>query len=720
MKRIVFLLSSIFILNTSVSFADEGMWLLSLLGKNYEEMQQKGFKLTPEDIYSVNKGCIKDAIVGLGNEGRPFRHFCTGEIVSDQALFLTNHHCGFSMIQTHSTVEHDYLQDGFWALSKDQELPNQGITASILIRMEDVSHQVLSMLNDNMTEKERNDVIDTISKQIADKAMENTYYKAYVADMFNSNQFFLFVYVIYKDVRLVGAPPSSMGKFGGDTDNWMWPRHTADFSMFRIYTAPDGSPASFSKDNIPLKPKHFLPVSAKGIQDGDFAMIMGFPGTTERFLTSYGLEETMNITNKLRYEIRDVKINVLRKEMASSQKIRIQYASKYASCSNYWKYSLEQNKALKNLNTIEIKKQIEASYIQWANANANPKYKEALQLIEKGYNNRKDYVEAQIYLAEAFLSGPELLYFAFQCAGLVEVLVSKDPVEIQELVDKLTTRAKKFYKDYNPETDKKVMIALFEHAYKNMNREYFPDFLLTIEKKYKGDFTKYVEQMFAKSIFANEDRFFAFLQKPNLKALTSDLVYSGGIDCRNKYFRLWSLIEKDMFDLQKGERLFVDGILQMNESKVIAPDANSTIRLTYGNVLKYDPRDAVSYHYYTTLKGVMEKEDPASTEFIVPAKLKALYNRKDFGNYVNEQNEIVVCFISNNDITGGNSGSPVINGEGHLIGLAFDGNSEAMSGDIDFEENLQRCINLDVRYMLFVIDKYAGAKNLIEEMTIVR
>ncbi|MDR2407289.1 MAG: S46 family peptidase [Bacteroidales bacterium] len=720
MKRIIFLLSSIFILNTSVSFADEGMWLLSMLGKNYEEMQQKGFKLTPEDIYSVNKGSIKDAIIGLGNEGRPFRHFCTGEIVSGQGLFLTNHHCGFSMIQTHSTVEHDYLQDGFWALSKDQEMPNQGITASILIRMEDVTNQVLSLLNNNMSEEERDNIIDTVSKQIVNKAIEGSFYNAYVADMFNSNQFFLFVYVIYKDVRLVGAPPSSMGKFGGDTDNWMWPRHTADFSMFRIYTAPDGSPASFSKDNVPLKPKHFLPVSAKGIQEGDFAMIMGFPGSTERFLTSYGLEETMNVANKLRYEIRDVKINILRKEMASSQKIRIQYASKYANCSNYWKYSFEQNKALKNLKTIDVKKQIEADYMQWANGQSNPQYKKSLQLIEKAYSERKDYMEAQMYIGEALLSGPELLFFASQCIEFAEALASKDLVKIQNLADKLKTRGAKFYKDYNPETDKKVMIAMLEYAYKNMKREYLPDFFFTVEKKYKGDFTKYVEQMFAKSVFANEDRFYAFLQKPSFKVLQGDLAFISGISCRFKYLDVWDLIEKDISDLHKGERLFVDGILQMNKDKNIAPDANSTIRLTYGNVLKYDPRDAVTYHYYTTLKGVMEKEDPTNTEFIVPAKLKELYNKKDFGNYVNENGEIVACFISNNDITGGNSGSPVINGEGHLIGLAFDGNSEAMSGDIDFEENLQRCINFDVRYMLFIIDKYAGAKNLIEEMTIVR
>ena len=725
MKKIALLLASILFLNTFVSYADEGMWLLSLLGKNYEEMQKKGFKLSPEDIYNVNKGSLKDAVIGLGKEGNPFRHFCTGEIISDQGLFSTNYHCGFSMIQTHSSVESDYLQDGFWAMKKEEELPNEGITASILVRMEDVTKQVFSVLKDDMTEKERNEAVKKISKEIADKAMADSNYNAYVANMFNGNQFFLFVYVIYKDVRLVGAPSFSTGKFGGDTDNWMWPRHTADFSLFRIYTAPDGSPAAYSKNNIPLKPKHFFPVSAKGIQEGDFAMILGFPGTTDRFLTSYGLEETMNITNKLRYEIRDVKINILRKEMASSQKIRIQYASKYASCSNYWKYSYEQNKALKNLNTMEVKKQIEADFTKWANANKDPKYKEALPLIEAGYNKRKEYMEARMYISEALL-GTDLPIFAYQIKSLLfpdSSMYNKDGSYTYP-IEKIKELGANFYKDYNPETEKKLMIALFEYAYKNMNKEYYPDFFFIVEKKYKGDFKKYVEQIFAKSIFATQEKFNTFVvEKPttkNVKIFVKDLLYLSRLGIVEKYREVSKLIQEDAENLEKGKRLFVDGILQMNAGKNLAPDANSTIRLTYGNVGEYQPRDAVTYHYYTTLKGVMEKEDSTSTEFYVPAKLKELYKKKDFGNYTNNKGELVACFISNNDITGGNSGSPVLNAEGHLIGLAFDGNSEAMSGDIDFEENLQRCINLDVRYMLFIIEKLAGAKHLIDEMKIVK
>lgn len=720
MKRILsILLGFTLIFNLNLR-ADEGMWLLSMLGKNYEDMQKAGFKLTPEDIYNVNNGCIKDAIIGLGNDGAPFRHFCTGEIVSDQGLFFTNHHCGFGAIQAHSSVEHDYLKDGFWAYSKDQELSNPGTTASILVRMDDVTDQVLAVLKDEMTEEERDAKIKEVSKEISDKAVEGTYYKAYVADMFNSNQFFVFVYVIYQDVRLVGAPPSSMGKFGGDTDNWEWPRHTDDFSMFRVYTAPDGSPAKYSAENIPLKPKHFLPVSIKGIEDGDFAMVMGFPGTTERYITSYGLEETMNVTNKLRFEIRDVKIKILREEMQSSQKVKIQYASKYARCSNYWKYSEEQNKALKNLNTMGVKKDIEKDFMKWAEKNSDPKYKESLSLVENAYKNRAQYAVARMYLIEGLISGPELPYFAYQCSGLITALESKDQDKINKNIEAIKASATPFYKDYNPETEKRLIAAMFEYVYKNLDKQFYPDFFATIDGKYKGDIQKYVDEMFAKSVFATEEKFNAFLEKPNLKTLQKDLMLVTGTSIINKYREINNSFWNASEGLEKGERLFVDGLMKMNPGKVMAPDANSTIRLTYGNVGKYDPRDAVAYDYYTTLKGVMQKEDPGSTEFDVPAKLKQLYLAKDFGQYANKKGELVTCFITNNDITGGNSGSPVINGQGQLIGIAFDGNSEAMSGDIDFEENLQRCINLDIRYALFTIDKYAGAKNLIDEMKIVK
>jgi hypothetical protein len=488
--------------------------------------------------------------------------------------------------------------------------------------------------------------------------------------------------------------------------------------MFRIYTAPDGSPASYAEENIPLNPKYFLPVSSKGIKENDFAMIMGFPGTTQRYITSYGLEETIEITNTLRYKIRDVKINILREEMASDQKIRIQYASKYASCSNYWKNSFEQNKALKKLNTIGVKKDIETEYLNWAKGK-DSRYAEALPMIEKVYKERAPYAIARMYLTEGLLNGPELPYFAYRSSGLIEVLKGKDEEKIAKLSDKIRENAVSFYKDYNADTEKRIMAALFEYVYNNLDKEYYPDFFATVEKKYKGDFNKYVNEMFAKSIFASEEKLNAFLNKPNVKTLENDLAMVTGMSIFTKYFAVDALFRANNNNLTRGERVFVDGILQINSNKAMYPNANSTIRMTYGTVTKYDPRDGVTYNYYTTLEGVMQKEDPANSEFIVPDKLKELYAKKDYGKYANEKGELVTCFITDNDITGGNSGSPVINANGELIGIAFDGNSEAMSGDIDFEENLQRCINVDMRYVLFTIDKYADAKNLIEEMKIV-
>ena len=699
--------------------ADEGMWLLSLIGKNYQDMQKAGFKLTPEDIYSINKSCLKDAIVGLGNAGSPFWHFCTGEIISSKGLVSTNHHCGYGKLQEHSSVEHDYLRDGFWAYSMDQELPNPGLTASILVRMEDVTAKVKEALTDEMSESDRQAAIEKVSKMIADEAVKGTQYNATVKPMFNDNQFFLFVHIIYKDVRLVGAPPSSMGKFGGDTDNWSWPRHTCDFSMFRIYTAPDGSPAEYSKDNVPLSPKHHLPVNAGEIKDGDFAMVMGFPGTTDHFLTSFGLEETMNITNKLVYEIRTVKINILREEMAASQATRIKYASKYASCSNYWKYSNEQNKALKALNTMGVKKEVEKEYMQWASRQTNPKYSRALDLIKKGYAARATVEEAQLYLREGLLSGPESPLFAFRISNTFKKVLENDPKAdlsfIQGYIDN-------FYKDFDVNVEKRLVSSLFKYVVDHMNPDYCPQFLLDANKKYKGKFDEYTEKLFSKSIFADPEKLAKFMNKPNIKTLDKDPLVQVGNNIYEAYVALGDQVPQEVQDnLERGIRDFTDGILQINDGKkLMSPDANSTIRLTYGNVKSYDPRDGVSYHYYTTLRGVIEKEDPESSEFAVPARLKELYNKKEFGRYANKDGELPTCFITNNDITGGNSGSPVINGKGQLIGLAFDGNSEAMSGDIDFEENLQRCICLDSRYMLWVIDIYAGAKNLIEEMDIVR
>lgn len=719
----VFVLAlAVLLMMPSVTRADEGMWLLSLIGKNYSDMQKQGFKLTPEDIYSINQSCLKDAVVGLGNADSPFWHFCTGEIISDQGLMTTNHHCGYEKLQEHSTVQHDYLRDGFWAYSKDQELPNPGLTASILVRMEDVTDRVKAALSDDMSETDRENAIKKVSAEIEKEATEGTQYAANVRDMFDGNQFFLFIHIIYKDVRLVGAPPSSMGKFGGDTDNWMWPRHTCDFSMFRIYTAPDGTPADYSQNNVPLKPKHHFPVSIKERNDNDFAMVMGFPGTTHHFITSYGLEETMN-TNKLRYEIRSVKINVLRQQMASSQDINIKYASKYANCSNYWKYSNEQNKALVNLNTMSVKKQIEQNYLAWSR-DKDPKYAKALDLLRNAYAARAPYQRDQQYLVEGVLTGPEMPLEAYRIGNTIKYAMEKvsDETQRESVLKGLKEAAASFYKDYDQGTEKLLESEMFKYVCANMDFNYCPKMLSDAYNKNHGDMSKFVDKMFEKSIFASEERFNKFMEKPNMKTIEKDPLYKCGAEAFEAYQKAMSSNpEGSGDDLERGQRDFTDGILQINAKTGVlqSPDANSTIRLTYGNIKAYGPRDAVSYNYYTTLKGVMEKEQP-SGEFAVPQHLKDLYNAKDFGQYANPKGELPTCFITNNDITGGNSGSPVLDAQGNLIGLAFDGNSEAMSGDIDFEENLQRCICLDTRYMLWVIDKFAGAHNLIEEMDIVK
>ena len=719
MKRVFIIVFAL--LSTSIVRADEGMWLLSLLGKNIEQMQAQGCKLTAEDIYSVNQASLKDAIVGLGNAGRPFWHFCSGEIISDKGLVLTNHHCGFGVIQQHSTVEHDYLSNGFWAYKYSEELPNPGITASILQRMEDVTDQVNAVLNDKMSEEERAAAINAISKQISAKAVQGTNLHAQVQDMFEGNQFFLLVYKIYQDVRLVGAPAQSMGKFGGDTDNWSWPRHTADFCMMRIYTGPDGEPALYNTNNIPLKPKHHLPVSAKGVQDGDFAMIMGFPGTTDRFLTSFGLKETMDVTNDIRYKVRTEKLRIMKEGMDAAAATRIQYASKYASCANYWKYSHEQNIALENLNTMGEKEKIEREFTAWVNADParKAKYGNALTLIKEGYEAMHPYNVAMSYMQEAALQGPEVPLFAFQVANTLEKALDADtPAEMKGMyLEAIKKNAAGFFKDFNKDVDKNLMAALFKIYSDNVAAEWHPEVINLINKKYKGNYEKFAKELSDKSIFTDEARLNAFLEKPDMKKLNKDLGYITGKSLFEVYQKLSGEMSSMRSNIAKGDRLFVNGLMAMEPNKVWAPNANSTIRLTYGNVKSYKPRDAVFYDYYTTLTGVMEKEGPKGGEFEVPQKLKDLYHAKDFGRY--GADNISVNFITNNDITGGNSGSPVINGNGELIGTAFDGNSEAMSGDIDFEENLQRCINLDARYMLFIVDKIANAQNLINEMTIV-
>ncbi len=722
-KRSLLLVTFVFAVLLQTVKADEGMWLLSLIGKNYEQMKAEGFKLTPEDIYSVNHSSLKDAVGALGNaEYGKFGFFCSSEIISPKGLVLTNHHCGYEAIQSKSTVDHDYLKDGFWAYKMEDEIPIEGMTISYLVRMEDVTSKVLANVKEDMTESERDAEIQKVSQKLVKEATKGTDYIAHVKKMFDGNQYFLFVYITYKDIRLVGAPPSSIGKFGGDTDNWMWPRHTGDFSMFRIYTAPDGKPATYSKDNVPLKPKHYFPISLKGVKKNDFAMIMGYPGSTERYLTSFGVKQALEVTNPATIAIRDKKLSIMRKYMNADHAIKIKYAAKYAQTSNYWKYFIGQNKGIKRLHVIEKKQELEKKLMEWASQNPDrkKKYGWVLDTIASFYEKNKEKDLARTYLYEALFQGAEIMMFPLKFYQFDKLLANKElnKAIIDEQTKKLKEEVEKFYKDYDVNVDKDIFVALGEMYLKTLPDQYQPKVFKTIKKKYKGNFRKYADKvLYKKSMFIDKAKVLAFLENPDSKKLEKDPAFQIAEDIIKLYFGFGGQ-KPDIF--RKARRLFVDGLMKMQKDKLFYPDANSTIRLTYGTVQDYYPRDAVHYNYFTTLKGIMEKEDPNNPEFEVPAKLKELYQKKDYGQYADADGTMHVCFLTTNDITGGNSGSPVLNGKGELIGTAFDGNWEAMSGDIAFEPELQRTIVADIRYILFVIDKFAGAKNLINEMTLVK
>jgi len=711
---------SFVILSAFISFnahADEGMWLPLLIERlNYVDMEKMGCHLTADELYSVNHSSLKDAIVQFGNG-------CTGEVISNEGLLITNHHCGYGSIQANSSVDHDYLTNGFWATSKAEELPNDGLTVTFLIRIEDVTAKVLGDVTDKMTEAERTAKIEEVIKGLKTEATKNTLYDASVKSFFDGNEYYLFVYEVYKDVRLVGAPPESIGSYGGDTDNWMWPRHTCDFSMFRVYADASGNPAAYSKTNVPLVPKHSLPVSIAGYKPDDFTMILGYPGTTDRFLTSYGVKLALDETNPAVVKIRGMKLELMKEDMDASAAVRIQYASKYKGSSNYWKYYIGQSKGLKALKVYDSKQEIETAFQKWVDSSETrkTKYGEALKDIAAAYTEISKYAKTRTYFTEALMGGCEIIRYASRFSTLYYEMKKDtlDKTKIDKMVATLTTAAAKYFKDYNAATDQKIFAAMLSLFNTDVAAEYHPEiFTTTIAKKYKNDFTKYAKDIFQKSIFADQKKVEAFLAKldksqlekdPGFKLMLSVIKKQNEVNV--KYNEAYSL-------LSKGNRMFVAGLKAMNPTKKYAPNANSTMRLSYGKVLDYYPADAVHYNYFTTLKGVMEKEDSTNEEFIVPAKLKDLYLKKDYGKYA-EDGELKTCFLTNNDITGGNSGSPVINGDGQLIGLAFDGNWEAMSGNIAYNPTLQRTICVDIRYVLFIIDKFAGAGNLIKEMDIV-
>ena len=713
--RIFLLLFAAFQLASSPAKADEGMWLLHMLQRiNEAEMQQMGLNLSAEDIYSLNQACLKDAIITL-NGGS-----CTAELISSQGLVLTNHHCAYGAIQGFSTVEDDILTNGFWAMSLEEEKPIPDFSVTFLQRIEDVTERVLADVTDDMDESTRQQTIQAVIGQIEEEEKGiSPDFRPQVKSFYHANEFYLFVYRDYSDIRLVGNPPESVGKFGGDTDNWMWPRHTGDFSLLRIYADGDNNPADYSEDNVPYQPKRHLKVSLDGVENGDFTMIMGYPGSTDRFLSSRGIQQALELYNPSVVDVRDLKLKTMKSHMDADPAVRIQYASKYASTANYWKYYIGQSKGLKALDVYGKKKALEDEFAAWIDGNSEreAKYGETLNLIEKYYANTDATVKGQVYSLEAGLIGCDLMLFAFRVGMGAQGLFSEDAERAAGAAASLQGRADDFFKDYDQDTDRDLFIQLMTKYMTDIAPDQQPAFFTTVQNKYKGDFTRYADKMYPKSFLTDPDRFAAFLADPSQKVLDKDLAVAAAMSLIDTYRGYFSSPEQSKFD--KGYRLLTAGLREMQPDKMWYPDANSTMRLSYGQVGDYDPADAVHYDFVTTAEGILQKKDNSNPEFVVDPTLETLIRNKDYGRYADEDGNLVLCFISGNDITGGNSGSPVLNGNGDLIGLAFDGNWEAMSGDIAFEPELQRTISVDIRYVMWVIDKMAGAQNLIDEIDFV-
>ena len=708
-----------FVLSFGVCFAkpmptpDEGMWLPMFFKQlNHADMQKMGLKLSAEELYSINNSSLKDAIVQMGD-------FCTGEIVSDKGLMFTNHHCGYDAIVSQSTVEHDYLNNGFVSQSYEEELPIPGLYVSFLVRMEDVTKDVLAE-NINTPEKASE---ESIQKNIGDlivKYSEEGKYKVEVKPFFEGLEYYMFIYEVFNDVRLVFAPPASIGKYGGDTDNWMWPRHTGDFSVFRVYADKNNQPAEYSKDNVPYKPKHFLPISIKGVEKGDFTMIWGYPGSTERYMTSYEVANTINVSDPAVIKAGEALLTVMKKMMDKDNAINLKYASDYASYMNLWKNKKGELRGLKRLDVYGKKKAIEDRLVEWIakDADRQARYGNVLSdlesaskvLAEAPSNQYSWYGNLGLMCSKTSLTA----FRSFMFAGMLES--GQVPEEtIPLLMGALSSEIENLYATTDLATEKEMFKALANLLLSVPSLQE-----AEILKEYKENPDKFVNKAFEKSVLTNRKAFEKFAKKPNFKAFQKDKIAHIAMLAYAFISETSHEFEEANAKFAQAKMLFVEALRKMDNTLVQYPDANFTMRMTYGQVLDYFPADAVHYDYVTTMEGLMEKEDATNSEFIVPTKLKELYEAKDYGQYADKDGKLIVCFLSNNDITGGNSGSPILNADGHLIGLAFDGNWEAMSGDIAFEPELQRTINVDARYVLFVMDKFAGAQRLIDELKIVK
>lgn len=700
--------------------AGEGMWVPLWLGQlNEKEMQAMGLKITAKDIYDENNSSLKDAVVIFGGG-------CTGGVVSNQGLLLTNHHCGYGSIQKLSSIEHDYLTDGFWAMKQSEELPCPGLTVTFLIRMEDITEKMMTGITDDMTIDERNKRIKENSEKITTEVTKVTHYQAIVKPFFEGNQYLLFINEIYRDVRLVGAPPSNIGKFGGDTDNWVWPRHTGDFSVFRIYADKENKPADYSKDNVPYTPKKFFEISLQGVKDGDFTFVFGYPGTTNEYLPSYAIDETVNVSNPIRIQLRTKRLDIMKAAMNNDPQVRIQYSNKVAGIANGWKKWQGESGGILKVDGIGQKQDFEKQFTEWeySNRTTHYKYGKILSTFETNYENNIDYLSAYTYFRES-VSSIEILGFANRFKKAVALALDKTtkPEDLQKAVQGLQSTTKSFFKDYNVEIDKKVCTAMFESYLQDVSAEFIPKEILQINQKYKGDMNAFTENLFAKSIFDNQEVITKMLENfgsSQAKKIEKDPAYAlivASADFVNKSI-VPNIIK--FYNVNDSlQSLYMKAQMEMQPEKRFYPDANFTMRITYGNVCEFKPSDAVTYNYFTTLDGIIEKENPKIYDYVVENKLKELYNKSDYGKYGDKDGKMHVGFVATNHTTGGNSGSPVLDGNGRLIGLNFDRCWEGTMSDLIYSPEICRNISVDIRYCLFIIDKFSGAKHLIEEMKIV-
>ncbi|MCL2414053.1 MAG: S46 family peptidase [Bacteroidales bacterium] len=711
MKKTVKLFIALFILLSSQMHANEGKWIPMLLEQNIENMQRLGLRLTAEEIYSINQTSLKDAVVHFGG-------FCTGTLISPYGLVLTNHHCGRSQIQAHSTLENNLMQDGFWAMSKEEELANPGLFARFLIRVEDVTEEILATLNNEMTEGERDEQIRRISTEIENRAVEGTHYTAQVRAFFEGNEFFLQVFETFLDVRLVGAPPNSIGMFGGSTDNWTWPRHVGDLALFRIYTAPDGSPAPFAEENIPMRSRHYLPISLDGINDGDFAMILGFPGRTDRFATSFRLNHLLEFRHPTVIEVRTERLGIIDEFAETYPDIRWLYAGRYLGIANLWKNSIAQTEQLKKYGIVDKKIQIENDFREFARQ--NPQFANVLSDIERAYQMFNHYEFAVRFQAEA-IGNIEPFMVANQFATLQAELQRQEEgneyAEAQMLgvIERITNAVERIFGNSYPALELRNTEAMLRLYSERVPSNQQPEEFVAWVQQNRNDFASMARELHT-SVFASREGALAFLNNPNKITFENDQAFKLARIFTEHGRKMTATLEPTNEKLRRANRLFVQGYRQMNPDRLIAPNANSTMRLTYGQILGYAPEDGVLFSYRTTLTGVMEKENPDCHEFVVPARLRELYENRDFGIYAEDGN-VIVNFITNNDIIGGNSGSALLNADGEIIGLVFSGNRESTGGTIFLGENA-RAIHADIRYVLFIIDKFAGARHLIQEMTL--